>query len=1493
MKRKLFTLLLAIGVLTTFQANAQTAKSPVTARIFVDHSGLDKNKSEKDSFPKEKKNIFNWFSFNGENIYVKTDAAATDSAKSRARALADPGSVFRLNWLTLGEVGGQTIDTLRFSITPKGSNKPLELPTRDGIKTNRFSILTGTPDSIDADGKDHLYVNLFDSLKFAGFGHKPDGTLVDSLVQGYLVWSLAGAGDVKLELNTPENLAFVVENQTTKELGLKYFNEFAFYGTNLPVIENDFLKFQYGYALQTGTREFHTGRLYQTQEYPFFAIYDRDKDLLGNSNKPYNWRKDNENPLDTAAYTYLNAKVIDNKALQLDGRTIDLDSIIWFIGDWKNKVYATGNNAQDSAGYYSYLLDSIFKPTGKDTVVASPWVVPGSQLSDSAHWAWRGFDRLPADFNLSSVKTFHKDSADAVWIYLKNNAGNLEFTVKTGAENTAASWSNGYPTKFASEEIGDPVYYRVDTMVWTVLADVVNYFSIHNGNIADKYATVRNDSTRIDSLFTFSYNKDGAVEAITGKRYLYKQDKNNDFWYPLFVKVEETDDSEPERLYTYVDGQWLKDYKFHLGSVEQKIIIKGFEGRSIIEGDKSYATLSDVIPGVELMFEIVDSLDEKGLLKYYKKLDINGDEEVQPKFATWENIDTLNNNKDSIIAVFRIKQGDKYLTVLDTIAFKSPLTNTLGWVHQDSTFEDENGIANDRILQYFAILRDYTTDSIVTFLPLARKDFGAGDTLIFNLKIGQIRNDFANLDNVFRVEAALTHELVVADILSEMEPLSVALYSTLTPWKWNANIDKYVSIQSTKTGFYYHGNGDTTSVYSKNDIGSHWKVEKTFDKEGKIDDKWRFTPTYTDYGKAGVVRRPTFSSEGKIKGNSKGIEVFAYQNPRGEVIFAHATDTLNSAPVIGDTLVKITSVVEDVTNFDLYATTPSKRVNIWSKYDVVKYISFDRDLGVTDSILEVGYDQFASEPPVVNVVKIADTVLVSNSKERLYEYPAYKLFFVSANRQDTFFLGLLGDERVIKWIHDSIANKEDSYTKTEFRLLNYVDATDGKDYQFLQIHNGKEQLIMAGGDGSNYSLSDTSGLYRIVQNVKGLVDERVAIKWTLSRANLSTDYLKIDGINERVAGIFHSTDFTDLVITQSAAGLGRLGTKVDDKANLLFEKVENDTAIVEPVEPVLAQVEDPVYYYISLGGKYLIDNGEVEDASFFGDKESATHFALALADSTEAEGYKIMLETKAANYLTIMGKYHLLFNPEKDDAYEFTLEFIGEPEILKDLVYIKNIQANGAEGKLHSAEIAGQSLAIGEEGVATLVDTESADNLIFTIASAALPLVAGDPDVSTTDDTIHYYIGTVDGKYLTIDEEDKVVFAEVEKEDATTFAFDRVEDNDQSKDFVIFSAAGYLTLGDEGFAFGDSKEAAHTFGLPLLVHYYPTGIKTVNASAVNVYGVIGGVKVVNATGAVAIYTIDGRLVAQKAVVAPAQTISVPAGIYIVRNGSEVSKVLVK
>jgi hypothetical protein len=133
-----------------------------------------------------------------------------------------------------------------------------------------------------------------------------------------------------------------------------------------------------------------------------------------------------------------------------------------------------------------------------------------------------------------------------------------------------------------------------------------------------------------------------------------------------------------------------------------------------------------------------------------------------------------------------------------------------------------------------------------------------------------------------------------------------------------------------------------------------------------------------------------------------------------------------------------------------------------------------------------------------------------------------------------------------------------------------------------------------------------------------------------------------------------------------------------------------------------------------------------------------------------------------------------------------------------------------------------------------------------------------------------------------------------------TFGLKLLEPDGTSFDFVIVSQADYgkkvptyryLGRVRERLVFVDRFEDALKLQWGTVEDDKYTGIDAVGAAGI--YGVNGGVKVVNATGAIAIYSIDGRLIKSSDVVSPDQTIAVPAGIYIVKNGTSVVKVLVK
>ncbi len=95
----------------------------------------------------------------------------------------------------------------------------------------------------------------------------------------------------------------------------------------------------------------------------------------------------------------------------------------------------------------------------------------------------------------------------------------------------------------------------------------------------------------------------------------------------------------------------------------------------------------------------------------------------------------------------------------------------------------------------------------------------------------------------------------------------------------------------------------------------------------------------------------------------------------------------------------------------------------------------------------------------------------------------------------------------------------------------------------------------------------------------------------------------------------------------------------------------------------------------------------------------------------------------------------------------------------------------------------------------------------------------------------------------------------------------------------------------------DSKSVARakamTFEIGQMNNGNFTGKDDIDGGAVAVYGVEGAVKVVNATGTIEIYTIDGRQFKSVLATGSEQTISAPRGVMIVKVAGKATKVIVK
>ena len=147
------------------------------------------------------------------------------------------------------------------------------------------------------------------------------------------------------------------------------------------------------------------------------------------------------------------------------------------------------------------------------------------------------------------------------------------------------------------------------------------------------------------------------------------------------------------------------------------------------------------------------------------------------------------------------------------------------------------------------------------------------------------------------------------------------------------------------------------------------------------------------------------------------------------------------------------------------------------------------------------------------------------------------------------------------------------------------------------------------------------------------------------------------------------------------------------------------------------------------------------------------------------------------------------------------------------------------------------------------------------------------------------------------------VFA-ADKEFLQTFGFRYLDDDDSNPDqpFYIVSQVNYKDQNDNGyrylsnvlnqFIFVEEKIDAliFQFGSVSADGKY-TDLEVIGAGGI--YGVEGGVKFLNTTGKVDIYTIDGRLIKSAVLTGGEQTIPATRGIVIVKTGSKTVKVVVK
>jgi hypothetical protein len=837
MKRKLFTLLLAIVGLTAFQANAQDRR----IRILADTSGLAKTKTgtetwRSDSFPKVKTDLYGWLSVNKDGKFVvsSVDYEKKDTATFRQKLYGDPNSVFSLGFKQ------NTTDSANFKFRSKDGTL-LEFPTGDG-STEVFQILQWSTATAITGGK---------WGKFVSYGNLR--TLTDVLStgskEGYLVYAPATADSMRLD--TIE-FALVGANKAG-ELSLKYFNEFAISGDSLPYAP--WWKYQYD-------GRFEKGKMYQSSTFPYFQIYDTDNEdgpegfLKGFEHngvnvtgKASNWGNNTgnkPNPNDPLVYTSLDIKLAGDSAIVLMDTTIRLDSIFYVV-DTLSRIYLTRSDTVGTNMYPS---------------------TQGDFTADSSKWKrhWQGFGVLDENVALKDIWKFGipknnegdgSNDTTRMRVYLTEKDGQLSFTVRKDSSSnySAAHWSNGEPKKFAyytrpknngNKKINgngiDDVefrYYYIDTGWTKALQHILLHFVLDN---------------RVDSL------RD--IDSI-GQRYIYK---DNDDWRPLYVKLEKV--VEDKKLARYVGKKWIEndENKYHLSAALQSIVGTN-PLSSVSKGEEVTVVLKDDASAARFSFVFADSISKNTHWFTKNSYYNNG----KPLVGNKKDARTFVNKGDSI-ELFYIKYDGKYLTALNSSDYLTGndngvasldhvVTNTqLGWL-------DSLTSQKESVRQMFAIVRDYT-DGNITFLPVAsriwHRDANIGqpkydtDTLTFNLNIGayvkldkdDINDSVVDLQKTWHIYQVSptgygqSQRLVIVDTLSPAY-IWFNLESALKPWDGH-EVGKIASIKKVANGKYYRGDGDRIDAVTANDIRAHWRI----DRKNIEKNKWKFTPVIDNiYGK--------------------------------------------------------------------------------------------------------------------------------------------------------------------------------------------------------------------------------------------------------------------------------------------------------------------------------------------------------------------------------------------------------------------------------------------------------------------------------------------------------------------------------------------------------------------------------------------------------------------------------------------------------------------
>jgi hypothetical protein len=1083
---------------------------------------------------------------------------------------------------------------------------------------------------------------------------------------------------------------------------------------------------------------------------------------------------------------------------------------------------------------------------------------------------------------LFDVDTIQKWARDSSLLFFQSVDGELRVTgLSQAAENIGKDkpienyFTNGAPSSFLITPSGSNV---VDSVEDAKKQKVYFYLSVDTCN---KNKANENAFTCVDSVLRVIFGlsvTDRYMRHVPGFIYnRLNRDETND-WRPLYVQAVA---SKEQKLYKYVDSKWLKNKKYDIAAVAQTATDALGKPKGSVIVDGNYKAVIGAVGdanATKFLFEFADS--------------IGG---ATRKLSRYTNVDSMFKNSEKI-ELFHIRSGDRYLTVMDTTEFggvptpDSTVTNTqLGWFPKmgATTESGKKATTMDTLRQVFAIVYDYKLnngcgrenephDSILTFLPVASYEWKATYDVVagtnvasyghprYNLSIGawdSVRSPRADtlvsLKDVWYVtQYAKTgynevQKLIIADPKSAQtsnEPIWFQTRLAYKAWEPPCGDGNPIAVYKYNKTHHYSAqklipNGDVDA----STLRSHWYADKVDTTHKPLHPdlrEWKFVPEFDAiYGEKQNKRLP--SKYLAIEWENGDVELI-------DTTFSDDRKNLLATNIYTRDTIQVGCIEGNYKPF----------------LDISNYVGAGTRVAILESLYEdrnISYYKTDLDKEEWQVVDGSDGTKLEAYIRKVDRDKRNSFAWLNVYRSNVQHLG----RRV----------KADgtSYYKVPYFLFSYDK--DGEEY-FLKANTGELDPKRGKGTLRWEKVNDS------IKNV--LKSSKNSTNWNSVLAQYKFCLpLKITDNDQKNKVYLQTLDSAQ----RSAFALVKAGTETGITEAGTFDEalIYKDTA--QTADSLIYDWKEGIYGAL---GQY----GNIQQVSSW-----IIYNEDGLAEWVEVKAAVDGADKEDTGVLTNVnnispGAAYLAPQSEKDNLNSINFGILTDRE--------NDGRSNGRFNNLTLKYIGRENIGYDQEPIWYYNIKHDKGYLTDAYEKQGDPSYVYDYTHGGSTDPVQYIYAYFDETLTAPDKkhEDNDVLADAAFSQALGLQYVNRSVND---DFMVVSKADYSDsyepeketyryLGRVGdrLVFVNRKDDALKFRWGKLDEDGKyTGIKAAGAGA-KIYGVAGGVKIADASGnAVAIYTVDGRLITKQTLASPNQTIAVPAGIYIVKSGAEITKVVVK